>query len=658
MLPLTALFAVLGLPLSLHAAMLDHWQARTPTPAAVSLYSTIYSNGTYTAVGEAGVVVTSTNALDWYALDTPTGNTLWSICQGPGSLVAVGDYPTILRSTNGSTWQLIPPPAQAGPARAVIFAQGEYIATAAKGVITSPDGAAWTYLPINPNGNISGLAFGQSPAFPNGLYVAGTSEGIILTSTNRSVWEHHQLPYSALIGSVAFGNDTFVCTALDMAQNRVHSIVSTNGRSWTKHPTPLTSAKLSFAKGQFFATGSDSSANQGAVATSTDGISWSGTNLESGANYSSVVFDGEKFLMVGSPGSLFISTNSSTWTNLATRIFSPAESLRGVAFGAGTFVAVGNQGLLANSRDGKNWHRLPAPATAPTPTGPAAVQFTAIAYGNGKFVASGSGGVVQISPDGTNWSTIPDLPRTNLTTSFFGTGRFLVGGEGGTILTSTDGSSWHATAVEIPFNTFTVSSFCSNHELFLASGIGATWRSYDATNWTRIPELTGNLRSCAYGAGRFVVSAGTSLYTSPDGTNWVRFRSTDRNWPSRLYYLRDTFLGTDLAGDLRSSSDGTNWVSQFPRIGDTINSFAYASDTFLMLAGWKILQSGALFTLEASKPSAQTITLQLQAPEGPPVIIESSSNLQQWSTLTNWTPDLGPLSLPFQPPTFYRARLP
>lgn len=628
--------------------MLDHWQARTSTPAAVPLNSTIYSNGIFTSAGAGGVIVTSTNGLDWHALDTPTGNTLWSICQGPDSIVAVGDFPTILHSTNGRTWKHVPAPAQAGAARALIFAQGEYVATATKGVITSADGTAWTYRPINPNGNILGLAFGQSSAFTNGLYVAGTSAGIILTSTNRTDWEHHQLPYSALIGSVAFGNDTFVCTAIDSTQNRVYSIVSTNGTSWTRHPTPLTAAKLSFVNGQFFATGSNSRENQGAVATSIDGISWTTTNLESGAAYSSVVFDGEKYLMVGTAGSLLMSTNSSSWMNLATQTFSPAESLSGVAFGGGTFVAVGNEGLIATSPDGKNWERLPTPTTT---------QFSAVAYGNGKFVASGSEGVLQVSADGTHWSTMAGVPQTNLTTSFFGTGRFLVGGEGGTILTSIDGSNWHATAVEIPFNRFTVSSFCSNDELFLASGVGATWRSHDATNWTRIPELTGNLWSCAYGAGRFVVSAGTSLYTSPDGTNWVRLGSTDRSWPSRLFYLRNIFIGSDRAGDLRSSLDGTNWVTRFPRVGDAINSLAYASDSFVMLARSKILQSGALFALEALSPSAETITLNLQAPDHTPVTIESSVNLQQWPVLTNWTPAFGPLLLPFQPPNFYRARI-
>lgn len=75
----------------------------------------------------------------------------------------------------------------------------------------------------------------------------------------------------------------------------------------------------------------------------------------------------------------------STWT-LQT---SASYPLNGVAYGNGTFVAVGEDGTILTSRDGRNWTRQ---------TSGTSKDLDGVAYGNGTFVAVGKYGTTLTSP--------------------------------------------------------------------------------------------------------------------------------------------------------------------------------------------------------------------------------------------------------------------
>jgi hypothetical protein len=78
-----------------------------------------------------------------------------------------------------------------------------------------------------------------------------------------------------------------------------------------------------------------------------------------------------------------------TWTAVDN---AGSNHLYGIAYGGGTFVAVGQDGETAYSADGATW-------TAGTDIQYASAAY-GIAYGNGTFVAVGSGGVLAYSTDG------------------------------------------------------------------------------------------------------------------------------------------------------------------------------------------------------------------------------------------------------------------
>lgn len=129
-------------------------------------------------------------------------------------------------------------------------------------------------------------------------------------------------------------------------------------------------------------------------------------------------------------------------------------NLRGIAYGASLWVAVGDQGEIQSSPDGSTW-------TQRTPAGGYAGQFNAVAWSPtlSLFVAVGAAGELQSSPDGITWTQ--RTPAGGFGDSFLGVAwandRFIAVGrdttpdpDEGVIQTSADGITWTARASDPP----------------------------------------------------------------------------------------------------------------------------------------------------------------------------------------------------------------
>jgi hypothetical protein len=118
-----------------------------------------------------------------------------------------------------------------------------------------------------------------------------------------------------------------------------------------------------------------------------------------------------------------------TWT---VRAFS--NPLLDIAYGNGTFVAVGEDGAILTSPDGTTWTARNSGAD---------IILLGVAYGNGTFVAVGEEGTLLTSPDGITWTARNSGAGTARNSGAgsillgvtYGNGTFVVVG-GGTILTS------------------------------------------------------------------------------------------------------------------------------------------------------------------------------------------------------------------------------
>lgn len=119
-------------------------------PVESTLHGVAAGNGGwFVAVGEDGVVLSSTDGLTWRAIDAGTNATLRGVAAGSPGLVAVGDDGVILTSPDGAAWQQRPS-GTTGRLNGVAWTGDRFVAVGAAGgevlaglILTSADGAVW-----------------------------------------------------------------------------------------------------------------------------------------------------------------------------------------------------------------------------------------------------------------------------------------------------------------------------------------------------------------------------------------------------------------------------------------------------------------------------------------------------------------------------------
>lgn len=311
------------------------------------------------------------------------------------------------------------------------------------------------------------------------------------------------------------GTNTISCVVSDMkgGTNRVSQtvVVSSPLESWTKRTTGTTAQlnDIAYGNGRLVAVGRDWK-----IVYSDDGVNW--TVFTFGYPYApyfeGVVFDGSLFVAVGLDydgaawgAGIYTSTDGASWT----RRYTGGSALNDVAFGNGSYVAVGGSGTILRSTDGLSW----SPVTSGTTT-----DLRAVGYGEGTFVAVGDAG--------------------NLTPHV--------------VLTSTDGSSWSDQSAGVQMyagNWLFAVEYCNDR--FLAGG----WNSeiFGSTNQGSSFDyyLSGalDLESFAFGNGNYFAAGrdiGNSYadinLVSVDGENWVALATPDQDDRNAAIYYNGTFI--------------------------------------------------------------------------------------------------------------------
>ena len=233
---------------------------------------------------------------------------------------------------------------------------------------------------------------------------------------------------------------------------------------------------------------------------------------------------------------------------------------RGIAYGAGKFVAVANSvNYVITSSDGITWTTVNLPFGA---------SWTDIVYGNGKFVISSMNKYIAYSTDGITWSTTGspsgDYPDQYPTISFAGDTFFGFRSMNSTsVHYSTDGITWHGlpltedytskvwrkatygdgkyiiasdenkavrmteivaksvTAFNIPLSNVSDITYGNGKFVAVGSNYGTPLVAYstDSVTWATSPlDFEGN--SITYGDNKFVIIGAKSAY-STDGVTWT-----------------------------------------------------------------------------------------------------------------------------------------
>jgi hypothetical protein len=196
-----------------------------------------------------------------------------------------------------------------------------------------------------------------------------------------TAWTENKSSFFDDLQDVVWNGERFVAVGRESAWS------SSEGNNWAKHTTPAINnlQGVVWAEGRFVAVGWS-----GSVIHSEDGETWfSGIESSRLPNHFSDVTHGDStFVAVAkesatAPG-IAVSSDGIRWHGYRLNLPVYTE-LRAVTYGAGTFVAVGVNGLILTSKDGVDWNRVESPTSQ---------NLNGIAYGNGQFIVVGQGGTI------------------------------------------------------------------------------------------------------------------------------------------------------------------------------------------------------------------------------------------------------------------------
>ena len=280
---------------------------------------------------------------------------------------------------------------------------------------SAPGGSSWSTAAVGMFGANAVMAV----AYGSGIYVAGGGAGTLGSSTDAASWTSHTSGFGASeIGAVSYGLGLFV-----IAGQSGKRAWSADGSTWT--------SITAFGAGTEYILGV-------AYGPLTDGTSAS-------------------WVMVGG-AKVETSIDGKTWTSGGT-VFG-TETMYGVAYGNGIWVAVGTNGKIYTSTNGTSWTSRTSNNTA---------DIYSVAYGNGRFVTVDAAGKAAVNVDPTTaWPTPSLIVAYNFMKVVFGNGIFVAVGYSGKLYTSVDGVTW--SAVTSGFSTSHIYGLCFGGERFVASG--------------------------------------------------------------------------------------------------------------------------------------------------------------------------------------------
>lgn len=398
-----------------------------------------------------------------------------------------------------------------------------------------------------------------------------------------------------------------------------------------RNPLPQGSylTKVEYLNGIFVAVGEN-----GAIVTSSDGVSWIARNSGTNEPLCDVAYGNGLFVAVGTGGIILTSPDAEVWT-----IRKPAQKgppytihLLNVSYVNGVFAATGD-GVVYTSHDGVDWILTTIEGYG---------YIGKVISGNGIYITVGrTQGTdhILVSSDGTSWAVAP-MPDTfqRVYALSYVNGTFMIWGQaasvslywGETLYASFNGMEWTAQHAE----AYGISKVVYGNGIFVAAESGSTYGpvkiSWNGLWWLDMSE---SAQDVTYGNGMFAaVGRDGSIVTSTDGMNWtshvtrqttlnlldVEFGNnafvavgtnqfwltiegnyivTSRegvNWAvipvmsnplHRIAFLNGTFVALGMEGDLLTSLDGVQWGK--PALGATgwLEEAAYGNGVFVVV-GW------------------------------------------------------------------------
>ncbi|WP_342549006.1 Ig-like domain-containing protein [Paenibacillus sp. FSL P2-0089] len=181
------------------------------------------AGGEFVAVGDNGIVLTSTDGVSWTPSDGSAGFNWNGVSYGDGTLVLVGDSGMIMiKNDNRPDWEIVFSATNEN-LNAVAYGNGKFVAVGDNGtVVMSKDGSDWTKVTSKTTNKLNGITFG------GGMFVAVGASGTIITSPESSKGAAKVLESKVNLNGITFGNSVF------MAAGDSGKVFSTSdlGQTW------------------------------------------------------------------------------------------------------------------------------------------------------------------------------------------------------------------------------------------------------------------------------------------------------------------------------------------------------------------------------------------------------------------------------------------
>jgi hypothetical protein len=276
-------------------------------------------------------------------------------------------------------------------------------------LIVSADHINWSGVssPLGTHGG-QGLVYGDKfvavgPNSGNSTYISVTSIDDGLT------WASHTMSQpSGEIRDMVYGGGLYVWAD----SNNGVIANSADGASWSSitFQTPGNQQSwisLAYGFGLYVVVSATSTGGDPNFASSSDAVTWSSAGSPTGLQLLAITFGGGLFVAVGGDSGphayVYTSPDGLNWTS---RTPGSTKIWNGVAYGNGVYVAVSTTGESMTSADAFAWT---------SHAGPGAGSYHKLRFANGLFFAcrNTSGSAIVTSPDGIAW-TPQTTPQNNL----------------------------------------------------------------------------------------------------------------------------------------------------------------------------------------------------------------------------------------------------
>ena len=269
--------------------------------------------------------------------------------------------------------------------------------------------------------------------FSNGLgerfIILGDTEGNSYYSLDGRTWkEMSGLPAYSMNDVIRY-KDRYICVGGfgDVYQ-------SIDGKTWKEMNYPSTDSLLCIA------TDGNRLVVIGASYSHycTDGETWnlmSGLTFGSRYSYKSVVYGGDRFVILDAYGRAYYSIDGVTWIAMTGITKSTSEYFKQVIYGQNCFVVVGKNRIYY-SLDGATWTKATLSVDS--------YNIYSVIYAQDKFFAFATEGIF-VSSDGITWEQMGSSPVTIPYVSAYRKNLFICGGNDGQLYYSTDCETWTET---------------------------------------------------------------------------------------------------------------------------------------------------------------------------------------------------------------------